>query len=400
MKRLLISVALCALAAAVACNPQSRKPLAVRMAESEIARNPSPTNLDGIPAGKVKWNYTTGLELLAIADAGEAYDRPEFVAYADRYFDTIVQPDGSVLTYKKSKYNLDHVCPGRALFELYDRTGEARYKMVLDTLYAQLQGQPRNPDGGFWHKEVYPRQMWLDGLYMAEPFYAEYAVRNFSGAEYERAVDDIVNQFVVVAAHTYDPATGLYRHAYDDSREMFWCDKETGQSAHAWGRAMGWYAMAIVETLQYLGVNNSTQPMVEILNHIYAVLPKYADPATGMWYQVLDQPGREGNYLESTGSVMFVYAMLKGVRLGYLPAEMGPQAQRLYEQFVRRFVKENPDGTISITDCCAVAGLGGKEMRSGTFEYYISEPVIDNDCKGVGPFIWASMEYDRLKSGI
>lgn len=400
MKRLLISAALCALAAAVACNPQSRKPLAVRMAGSEIARNPSPTNLDGIPAGKVKWNYTTGLELLAIADAGKAYDRPEFVAYADRYFDTIVQPDGSVLTYKKSKCNLDHVCPGRALFDLYDRTGEARYKMVLDTLYAQLQGQPRNPDGGFWHKEVYPRQMWLDGLYMAEPFYAEYAARNFSGAEYERAVDDIVNQFVVVAAHTYDPAMGLYRHAYDDSREMFWCDKETGQSAHAWGRAMGWYAMAIVETLQYLGVDNSTQPMVEILNHIYAVLPKYADPATGMWYQVLDQPGREGNYLESTGSVMFVYAMLKGVRLGYLPAEMGPQAQRLYEQFVRRFVKENPDGTISITDCCAVAGLGGKEMRSGTFEYYISEPVIDNDCKGVGPFIWASMEYDRLKSGI
>ena len=181
---------------------------------------------------------------------------------------------------------------------------------------------------------------------------------------------------------------------------MFWCDKATGQSAHAWGRAMGWYAMAIVETLQYLGVDNSTQPMVEILNHIYTVLPKYADPATGMWYQVLDQPGREGNYLESTGSVMFVYAMLKGVRLGYLPAEMEPEARRLYEKFVERFVKENPDGTISLTDCCAVAGLGGKQMRSGTFEYYISEPVIDNDCKGVGPFIWASMEYDRLKKPV
>lgn len=400
MKRLLISAALCALAATVACNPHSRKPLAVRMAASEIARNPSPTNLDGIPAGKVKWNYTTGLELLAIADAGEMYDHPEFQAYAARYFDTIVQSDGSVLTYKRSKYNLDHVCPGRALFGLYDRTGEARYKMVLDTLYAQLQGQPRNPDGGFWHKAVYPRQMWLDGLYMAEPFYAEYAARNFSGAEYEKAVDDIVNQFVVVAAHTYDPVTGLYRHAYDDSREMFWCDKATGQSAHAWGRAMGWYAMAIVETLQYLGVDNSTQPMVEILNHIYTVLPKYADPATGMWYQVLDQPGREGNYLESTGSAMFVYALLKGVRLGYLPAEMEPEARRLYEKFVERFVKENPDGTISLTDCCAVAGLGGKQMRSGTFEYYISEPVIDNDCKGVGPFIWASMEYDRLKNPV
>lgn len=403
MKRLLI-LATCALAAASCASRgalyDSGKPLAVRMAESEIARNPSPATLDGIPAGNVKWNYTTGLELLAIMDAGAAYDRPEFIRYAERYYDTIVRPDAEVLTYKKVKYNLDHICPGRPLFELADRTGEVRYRAVLDTLYDQLQGQPRNADGGFWHKQVYPHQMWLDGLYMAEPFYAEYAAKYLTGAEYDRAVEDIVNQFVAVAAHTFDPATGLYRHAYDDSREMFWCDKITGQSAHAWGRALGWYAMAIVETLQYLDVDDTTRPMVEILNHIYGVLPKYADPATGMWYQVLDQPGRAGNYLESTGSVMFVYAQLKGVRLGYLPAEQGHEAMRSYEKFVERFVKENPDGTISITDCCAVAGLGGKQMRSGTFEYYISEPVIDNDCKGVGPFIWASIEYDRGRGAL
>lgn len=403
MKRLLI-LAVCALATASCASRgalyDSGTPLAVRMAQSEIARNPSPATLDGIPAGKVKWNYTTGLELLAIMDAGAAYDRPEFIRYAERYYDTIVRPDAEVLTYKKAKYNLDHICPGRPLFELADRTGEARYRAVLDTLYDQLQGQPRNADGGFWHKQVYPHQMWLDGLYMAEPFYAEYAAKYLTGAEYDRAVEDIVNQFVAVAAHTFDPPTGLYRHAYDDSREMFWCDKTTGQSAHAWGRALGWYAMAIVETLQYLGVDDTTRPMVEILNHIYEVLPKYADPATGMWYQVLDQPGRAGNYLESTGSVMFVYAQLKGVRLGYLPAEQGPDAMRSYEKFVERFVKENPDGTISITDCCAVAGLGGKQMRSGTFEYYISEPVIDNDCKGVGPFIWASIEYDRGRGAL
>lgn len=401
MKPLLI-LAACALAAAASCTSrgalyESGTSLAVRMAESEIARNPSPMMLDGIPAGKVKWNYTTGLELLSIMDAGGACDRPDFIRYAERYFDTIVRPGGEVLTYRKSKYNLDHICPGRALFALYDRTGEARYRAVLDTLYTQLREQPRNGDGGFWHKQVYPHQMWLDGLYMAQPFYAEYAARYLSGAEYDRAVEEIVNQFVAVAAHTYDPATGLYRHAYDDSRAMFWCDKTSGQSAHAWGRAMGWYAMAIVETLQYLGVDDTTRPMVEILNHIYEVLPRYADPATGMWYQVLDAPGRAGNYLESTASAMFVYAQLKGVRLGYLPAEQGPQARRLYERFVERFVRENPDGTISLTDCCAVAGLGGKQMRSGTFEYYISEPVIDNDCKGVGPFIWASLEYDRRR---
>ena len=259
MKRLLIP-ALCVLAAACTSRGHlydSATPLAVRMVESEIARNPSPMTLDGIPAGKIKWNYTTGLELLAMMDAGEAYDRPDFFDYALRYYDSIVRPDGSVLTYKKSKYNLDHVCPGRALFALYDRTGDVRYKTALDTLFAQLREQPRNDDGGFWHKEVYPHQMWLDGLYMAEPFYAEYAARNLSGAEYEKAVDDIVNQFVAAAAHTFDPATKLYRHACDVSREMFWCDKTTGQSAHAWGRAMGWYVMAIVETLQYLGENDT-----------------------------------------------------------------------------------------------------------------------------------------------
>lgn len=399
MKRLLIAVA--ALGAA-ACSSggalyDSPTSLAVRMAESEIARNPSPTNLDGIPAGKVKWNYTTGLELLAIRDAGEAWQRPDFVAYADRYYDTIVQPDGRVLTYDRTKYNLDHICPGRALFGLYARTGEQRYAQVLDTLYAQLRSQPRNPDGGFWHKAVYPHQMWLDGLYMAEPFYAEYAMKKLSGAALDDAVADIVNQFVTVGKHTWDPATGLYRHAYDDSREMFWCDSITGQSAHAWCRAMGWYAMAIVETMQYLGKSDATRPMQAILERIYDTLPKYADPATGMWYQVLDQPGREGNYLESTGSVMFVYAQLKAVRLGYLPAEMRKEALHRYEQFVDRFIRENEDGTISMTDCCAVAGLGGKQQRSGTFEYYISEPVIENDCKGVGPFIWASLEYDLAK---
>ena len=400
MKRLLMAGAVLV---AGACSPESgalydsSTSLAVRMAESEIARNPSPTNLDGIPAGKVKWNYTTGLELLAIRDAGEAWNRPDFVAYADRYYDTIVRPDGSVLTYDKAKYNLDHICPGRALFGLYARTKDPRYARVLDTLYSQLRSQPRNVDGGFWHKAVYPHQMWLDGLYMAEPFYAEYAMKHLTGPALDDALADIVNQFVTVGKHTWDPATGLYRHAYDDSREMFWCDSITGQSAHAWCRAMGWYAMGIVETMQYLGKSDATRPMQAILERIYDTLPKYADPATGMWYQVLDQPGREGNYLESTGSVMFVYAQLKAVRLGYLPEEMRKEALHRYEQFVDRFIRENPDGTISMTDCCAVAGLGGKQRRSGTFEYYISEPVIENDCKGVGPFIWASLEYDRAK---
>lgn len=402
MKRILF-FAFFLLPLSVACVGQrglidSRKPLAVRMVESEIARHPSPASLDGIAPGKIKWNYTTGLELLSMIDAGDTYGRPDFYDYALRYYDSIVRPDASVITYKKEKYNLDHVCPGRPLFIIAERTGESRYAQVLDTLFCQLEEHPRNDDGGFWHKLVYPHQMWLDGLYMAEPFYAEYAVRKMGESElFPNLKADIVRQFTTVAEHTYDPVTGLYRHACDVSREMFWCDKTTGQTPHAWGRAMGWYAMAIVETLQYLGVDETTQPMVDILNHIYKVLPKFADPETGMWYQVLDQPGRPGNYLESTGSIMFVYAMLKGVRLGYLPADLKPEAMQLYERFVERFVRENEDGTISITDCCAVAGLGGKDMRDGSFDYYISEPIIENDCKGVGPFIWASMEYDAAR---
>lgn len=401
MKKLLLAAVL--FAAGPACTPRAAlydgpEPLAVRMVESEIARNPSPSTLDGIPAGSIKWNYTTGLELLSMMDAARAYGRPDFYDYALRYYDSIVRPDASVLTYAKTRYNLDHICPGRPLFEIAERTGEARYAQVLDTLFTQLTEHPRNDDGGFWHKQVYPHQMWLDGLYMAEPFYAEYVVRRFAGTErFDSLRRDIVRQFTAAAGHTFDPATRLYRHAADVSRSMFWCDPSTGQSQHVWGRALGWYAMAIVETLQYLGVDETTRPMVDILGGICETLPLYADPATGMWYQVLDQPGREGNYVEATGSIMFVYAMLKGVRLGYLPAGMQAEAVRLYERFVDRFVRENADGTISITDCCAVAGLGGKTMRDGSFDYYVSEPVIENDCKGVGPFVWASMEYDRAK---
>lgn len=377
------------------------KPLAVWMTESEIARNPSPAQIDFIPVGKIKWNYTTGLELLAMMEAAKEYDRPDFDRYAERYYDSIVQPDGSVISYVREKYNIDHICPGRPLFELYERTGEQRYKQVMDTLFLQLQHQPRIAAGGFWHKKRYPQQMWLDGIYMGEPYYAEYVMRNVMPTDPEagkRYVDDIVNQFVTVARGTYNPDTELFCHAFDDVRAQFWCDKVTGRSPHSWGRAMGWYTMAIVETLQYLGVNEQTQPMVEILNHIMKTLPRYANPESGMWYQVMEFPEREGNYEESTGSIMFIYSMLKGARLGYLPAEYKAEGQRLYRQFVDRFVKVEADGTISITSCCAVAGLDTDgTRRDGSYAYYLSEPVRDNDPKATGPFIWASMEYDRAR---
>ena len=227
---------------------------------------------------------------------------------------------------------------------------------------------------------------------MAEPFYAVFADLFHEAADY----DDIALQFRVAAEKTFDPATGLYRHGWDESRSMAWADPVTGQSAHCWGRALGWYTMALVEVLPYFPASHPGKAELQsLLESILATLPKYADPETGLWYQVLDSPGREGNYLESTCSAMFTYAYLRAAREGYaVPASVDPKA--LYESLVKRFIREDEDGTLNLTDCCAVAGLGGKENRSGTFDYYVNEKIIENDPKGVGPFIWASLEYEKL----
>lgn len=376
------------------------KALSVRMAESEMIRIPVPTNLDS-NKGRLKWNYTHGLELLAFMDLYEASGDERFWNYTARYADTIISPQAEIYTYKKTNYNIDHICPGRILFRMYDKTGEAKYKMALDTLFSQLQTHPRTSDGGFWHKKVYPYQMWLDGLYMGQPFYAEYISRYVDASKKQALYEDVVHQFVTVGKHTYDSATGLYRHGWDETRSMFWADKETGQSAHSWGRGLGWYVMGLVDALDYIPQQEQRQVLIDILKDIYEVLPKYADPQSGMWYQVLEYPEREDNYQESTASVMFVYGLLKGVKTGIFDDSYRETALEWYEKFVDRFVKENPDGTISITDCCAGAGLGGSQNRSGKYDYYIYETIIiENDCKAVGPFIQASLIYEEFRDGI
>ena len=236
--------------------------------------------------------------------------------------------------------------------------------------------------------------MWLDGLYMAQPFYAEYTLRYVEDPVRRTAnFRDIAHQFSVVFEHTYDPETGLLRHAWDSSREMFWCDPATGQSAHAWGRAMGWYAMALVDVIGILPEGEERTCLIGLLNRVYEALPRYADRETGMWYQVLDRPYAEGNYLEATASAMFVYAWLKGCRLGVLEDPEG--ARGAYASLLKTFVTEE-DGLVSLNDCCEVAGLGGKEMRRGDYDYYIHEPVRPNDPKGIGPLVWAALEYERI----
>ncbi len=371
------------------CTSSDGKPLSIRIAESEMARVPNTLNLDFRTSPK--WNYSTGLELFAFQQVAEKYnDRPIF-DYVYSYVDTMINADGTIFGYRPDEYNIDHVNAGKLLFHIFDQTGEERFRKATELLREQMKTHPRTAEGGFWHKKVYENQMWLDGLYMGAPFVAQFGSRNG-----EDVAADMVNQFLVVGRHTYDDSTHLYRHAWDESCSMFWADKKTGRSQHAWGRANGWYMMAMTDILEFIPAG--TEGRDELVNRLQSLaeaLLDYRDEQTGMWFQVLDSPKREGNYLESSCSSMFIYSFLKGARLGYLDEKFAEIGREAFEQFKARFVRENEDGTVSLTDCCAVAGLGGKDMRDGTFNYYINEPSRDNDPKTVGPFVMACLEMER-----
>ena len=390
MRKIFIACAL----ALTACT--AKAPLSLEVVRSEMARCPEATYLDG-QEGKLKWNYTTGLELKAFLDVYCHSERGEesILSYVDAWYDAIIDSTGTIYKYKKSNYSTDHICPGRTLFQLYDIVGKEKYRAAMDTLYSQLKSQPRTPEGNFWHKAVYPNQVWLDGLYMAQPFYAEYTTRYVADSlQREKNYGDIVLQFATVYNHTFDATSGLLRHAWDSSHQMFWCNPETGQSDHAWGRALGWYAMALVDVIEIIPDGAYKDTLIGILNNLYQVLPVYANPETGMWYQVLDSPNREGNYLEATCSAMFVYTWLKGCRLGVL--RNLEEAVKAYESLLSTFVSTDEEGLVNLNHCCEVAGLGGKDNRRGDYDYYINEKVRSNDPKGIGPLIWAALEYEKL----
>jgi len=366
-------------------------PWSVRMAESEMIRCPQSWQLDFQP--KLKWDYCHGLELGAILDVYDMYSDKKFFDYALSYADTMTYEDGRIETYNPNELSLDRINTGKFYFRIYEQTKNEKYKKALDLLRNQFDRQPRTSEGGFWHKKVYPHQMWLDGIYMGSPFYAEYAFRNNRPQDYA----DIIKQFVVIARHTYDPATGLYRHAWDESREQKWADKKTGQSAHCWGRAMGWYAMALVDALDYIPKHEAGRDsMLNILNNVATQIKKYQDKKTGLWYQVIDRSGDKGNYLESSCSTMFVYTLFKAVRMGYIDKSYLQVAEKGYKGILRDFIEVDKQGVVSITKACAVAGLGGNPYRAGDYEYYINEKIRSNDPKAVGPFILASLEWERL----
>ncbi len=363
-------------------------PMSQRMANAAIARWP-----DGrfVPSGtRWKWNYELGTLLEGIDDVWLDTVDPRYFNYIKTSVDALVSPDGSIPTLKTEDHELDNILLGRQLLFLYRVTLDKRYKIAANFLWNQLNEQPRNAEGGYWHKQRYPNQMWLDGLYMAEPFRAELASISHHPEEFAQ----ITRQFVLMEQHARDPKTGLLYHGWDASKQERWANKQTGDSSQFWARGMGWYMMALVDTLPYYApADDNRARMIVILQREAAAIAHYQDQKTGLWYDVIDKPGAKGNYFESSSACMFVYAFAKGVRLGYLPASYLANARRGYQGILTHFVKAE-GGDISLTDTVKASGLGGEPYRDGTYSYYIGEKVGTNDPKGVGAFLMAGSEME------
>jgi unsaturated rhamnogalacturonyl hydrolase len=330
--------------------------------------------------------------LLAAERLGAKTGNPKYLEYVRRNIDAVVQPDGSIRSYELEEFNLDQINEGRLLFGLHARTGDARYRKAAQQLREQLRRQPRTSEGGFWHKQIYPQQMWLDGIYMAGPFLAQYG-KVFNDTA---AFNEIARQILLIARNTRDAKTGLYYHGWDAAREQIWADRETGRSPNFWGRAVGWYAMALVDVLDYLPASHRDRTaIIRILRDLSEATTKVQDPVTGLWYQVLDQPTRRGNYREASASSMLVYALAKAARNGWIDSHYLDVARRGHDGLTRYMTSVDSAGHVSLEGIVAVSGLGGKQQRNGSFEYYVSEPVVANDHKGVGAFILASIELGR-----
>jgi unsaturated rhamnogalacturonyl hydrolase len=362
----------------------------VRMADSETARRGD--SLAWRPGRMVKWDYTAGLFTLSLLKLNEAVPTPAYVEFSKDAIGSFIADDGTIHDYQPEEYSIDNVAPGRTAIALYELTKEERYKNCAALLRKQLDTQPRTSEGGFWHKRRYPSQMWLDGLFMGAPFYAEYTA-DFNGPAAN--FTDVVKQFKLVEEHLYDKKTGLFYHGWDEQRVQEWANHSTGTSSNFWGRGLGWFAMAQVDVLDYLPKDQpGRSDLIVLVKQTADGIVKWQDQDSGLWWQVLDQGGKTGNYHEATASAMFVYSLAKAVNHGYLSRDYIPAILKGYNGIITQFIKTNGTGKISLSQCCSVAGLG--YGRNGSYDYYLREPVIDNDLKGVGPFILAGVEVQRL----
>ncbi len=363
---------------------------AEHVAQSEMKRNPELWMADFVK--KPKWEYTHGLMARAYLELYKATGDTAYLNYVQAFTDKMIGEDGKILTYKKSLYNMDRLQGGNYLLMLNEMDPHERYVQAIETLKQQLDSQPRTSEGGFWHKLIYPHQMWLDGLFTGTTFYARYTAMHGNDAE---AWEDIVNQFRIVDKHTVK-SNGLNYHGWDESREMAWADSITGCSEQTWGRAEGWYLMALCDVLDLMPEQQAgRQELLAILNRVCEALLPYQDEQTHLWYQVPDLPHEEGNYTEATCSAMYCYAMGHGAHKGYLDKKFLTVARQTMDGLWTFAIQTNEDGTVSLTRCCGVAGLGGTPFRSGTYDYYIHELVRSDDPKGIGPFILAALELSK-----
>ena len=349
-------------------------------------------NMERVRQGKpAHWNYIDGCMLNALLILSDITGDPLYADFVESFTDAFIDDDGTIRTYDPSKYNLDDINEGRVLFPLCKKTGNEKYRRAADRLTEQLQNQPRTAEGNYWHKLIYPDQVWLDGVYMAQPFRALYE-KHFGNREYS----DILRQIETVRSRMYDLRKGLYYHGYDATKRIFWADPKTGCSKSFWLRAMGWFATALADLLEIVDDPDALNRLGLLFVELMEGVAPYADPETGMYYQVVDQGGREGNYLETSGSSMIAYAMLKGARLGWLDGSLARLGRKTFDGIVGRYLKtEGAD--LELGGICLVAGLGPAEnrRRDGSYEYYISEPVVKNDAKGVAPFVMCYTEIIR-----
>ena len=352
-------------------------------------------NIENIRHGKKPaWNYIDGCMMTSLYSIYLQTGNKKYLGFIDKFVDYYVFEDGSVRGYELDTYNLDNLNEGRILFDLYRETGKEKYKKAADLLYEQIKGQPRTGTGNFWHKKIYPNQVWLDGLYMAQVFYTRYETELGGCKNY----GDIVAQFKSVYDNMYDKNKRLYYHGWDWSRQAFWADKATGLSKSFWLRSVGWYTVGLVDVIGYfVGHEELKQELIAIFRQTIEGLEQYIDKDKHMFYQVVDQGGREGNYLETSGSAMISYAMMKGSRLGIIDGRFAKVGEEVFNGICSEYLTEE-DGKLNLGGICLVAGLGpeNNRRRDGTFEYYISEPVVENDAKGTGPFVMAYTELMQL----
>lgn len=352
-------------------------------------------NIESILAvKKPRWNYIDGCMITAIICLGEITGEEKYFDFADKFIDYYIDDEGTILGYSMEKYSLDDINEGRVLFDLYNKTGKAKYKTAIFLLWEQLKRQPRTVTNNFWHKQIYPNQIWLDGLYMSHVFCVRFQ-KEFGEKDYSDTLLQIKN----VRKFMFDENKRLYYHGMDCSKKAFWADKETGCSSSFWLRAMGWFCMAMIDIIDYIDNESMKNEIAEIYIEAIDGVSNYADPVTGMFYQIIDCGGKEGNYLETSGSCMIAYAMMKGSRLGIIERKFYEIGKKTFDGICQKYLSVSDDGNLNLGGICLVAGLGpeDKHRRDGSYEYYISEPVVENDAKGVAPFVLCYTEIMRKK---